>query len=347
MGQLVATGEVAKSRGGAAYLRRASGIQPSKKPMHLRPTPGRRVRDVRETVGPLRQLPSRHTSQVSLAGAGLASAGAAGSQADRYERGRSSSQRHRADLATGAVLGGSAGHAAFLGGAFNLRRLGHKYERERPEGMSRAQHTKVMRAHNKAYEVPSGTKPSKAVQAQYFRNYPEGLPATKYKRALGNLAGRRGLAIRAGVIGSTGMTGMAIAHGRREPVRKALYQREERTSPTRALGFLAGGTLAAYGFGHSKMVGSAIARGVKMAQRGEYDGVAEAMQRANAARGSLRAGMAPGEAAIRRVKALNDAIERVPRAVRPEVALVAGTMLAGHATPVRRTHYRPVSTPVY
>lgn len=245
-----------------------------------------------------------------------------------------------------AVVGGAAGAGLYQGAGYALKPLDRRAERkiaEDPKLSARA------RAHRRKMGVPSNPPAGHPSWRPYFRAYPKDLPGGRLKRTLAlTHTGRSGVAATAAMGGlGAAMAGTASARGRKEPVHKALYRREEKLSPSRALGALAGGALAMYGLGHSKMVGRAIARGVKMAQGGQYNAVADALRRADAARGSIRAGMAPGEAAIRRVQALNTAIERVPRSVRPEVALVAGTMLVNNSTPVRRTSYRPVSYPVY
>src|SRR5690606_11414999 len=135
--------------------------------------------------------------------------------------------------------------------------------------------------------------------------FPTEIPGGRHHRINAQLTtGRRGVAVGTGVtLGGALLAGMG-GRGKKDPVHKALYRREEQLSPSRALGALAGGALAMYGLGHSRMVGRAIARGVKMAQNGQYNAVADALRRADAARGSIRAGMAPGEAAIRRVQAM-------------------------------------------
>lgn len=94
------------------------------------------------------------------------------------------------------------------------------------------------------------------------------------------------------------------------------------------------------------MLGAALGRGVKMATARGNNQALQALRMAQATQGILRRGTAPGERAVRQVRALNQAIERVPRAIRPEVASAAGILLVANAHPVNRTSYRPVSTNV-
>lgn len=122
-------------------------------------------------------------------------------------------------------------------------------------------------------------------------------------------------------------------------VGKSLYYRDERVSPLHAAGTAAAGVLALYGLGHSKLVGRQIVRGIKIAEHDGNQRAAEALRRAQAARGSIRAGMAPGEAALRRIRAVNEAIEAVPKPIRGDVALAAGVLLGSRSQPVRHRSY--------
>jgi hypothetical protein len=49
---------------------------------------------------------------------------------------------------------------------------------------------------------------------------------------------------------------------------------------------------------------------------------------------------------VRRIRALNTAINAVPNSIRPEVATAAGLLLTSHSRPVNRTSYRPIGTNV-
>ena len=157
--------------------------------------------------------------------------------------------------------------------------------------------------------------------------------------------------MRAAVLGGVGGGAMggaagAAVIGHRQKVEKGLYSRESRPSVLRATEFGVGAGIAAWGLGRSPMLGAALGRGVKMATARGNNQALQALRMAQATQGILRRGTAPGERAVRQVRALNQAIERVPRAIRPEVASAAGILLVANAHPVNRTSYRPVSTNV-
>lgn len=321
---------VAKSNGGAAYLR------------NLRAQAGPHFGSPKKAAATLRRNPQL----LAFGGVGAA-AGATGP----VTRERSQRTRERRDAAARTAYGAIAGQAAYQGATYgsharaNAKHNAIYLDPVKRRGYHDVKDKKVMESHKAKYGLNNPKVPSDF--KGFHRNFPTSVPGGRHIRLNAHLTtGRRGFAV-----GTAATVGGALlargGHGRKESVGKALYQREETLSPSRALGLGVGSVLAAYGIGHSKMVGRGIARGVKMAQRGEYHGVADALQRAQAARGSIRVGMAPGEAAVRRIHALNEAIELVPRAIRPEVALVAGTMLAARSMPVHRTNYRPVSHPAY
>jgi hypothetical protein len=129
-------------------------------------------------------------------------------------------------------------------------------------------------------------------------------------------------------------------------VSKTLYAREQRLSPLRVLELGAGAGLAAWGLGRSPVVGHALARGLRLAAGKNNQDAMTALRYAMAAQGALRRGTAPAERSLRQVRRINEAINKVPSAVRPELAATAGLLLAGHAGPVNTTSYRPVSMPV-
>ena len=152
------------------------------------------------------------------------------------------------------------------------------------------------------------------------------LPATKYKHRLGHMSGARGLATAAGRCRRPQRcTGPGRPTAQPDSrCCKALYQREERISPLRATGVRRRPARLAVRAGHSKLVGASSTRGIKLATVDGNQRAVDALMRAQAARGSIRAGMAPGEAALRRYKAVNDAIDAVPKSIRGEVAIAAG-----------------------
>ena len=130
-----------------------------------------------------------------------------------------------------------------------------------------------------------------------------------------------------------------MQHAQGNAVGKSFYQREERISPIGAATTAAAGVLGLYGLGHSKYVGRQIARWIKVARHDGNQRAVEALMRAQAARGSIRAGMAPGEAALRRIRAVDNAISLVPKPVRGEVALASGILMGYQSPSVSRSHY--------
>jgi hypothetical protein len=280
--------------------------------------------------------------EAGIAAGGLAAGGAAAG-ADRRHRTRTG-----VATAAGAAAGQGAYYTAGFGALARAEKLKRKGQKEGYNGLSRSAQEAIWRKHRKSYGHSQGQPMSVKTQREVFTNYPDKLPGWKHQRFAAHLQrGRYGKLINAGVTagGAAALGGGSAIASHRE-IRKALYQREDRVSPIRALELATGGTLATYGFAHSGMVGAGLGRGIKFAERNGNETVAEAIRRAEAARGSIRQGMAPGEAAIRRIKAVDSAIRKVPRPIRAEVALAAGVLLGSRAIPVRRTHYTPVSAPV-
>lgn len=130
---------------------------------------------------------------------------------------------------------------------------------------------------------------------------------------------------------------------RNQPFSKSLYARDRHTSPVRGAETLAGGALAAWGLGRSRMIGTALARGVKQARSTQNPYALEALQRAQAAQGVLARLTAPGERRLRQIQQVDQAVQRVPSSIRPEVAAAAGMLLVSHGHPVRRDSYTPVN----
>lgn len=276
--------------------------------------------------------------------AGGAAAVAGGAQARPLERRRNERQRDRADIASAGIAGGVGGQAAFRGAGYTVRAVGHRKERERPEGMSRSQHQKIMSNHYKSLGLRQNEK---TADPKFYRTYPKGLPATPYKRVLGQTSGKRGAAMLAATTAAGALAAGGSVRGRKKNIAKALYQRDERLSLTRTAQLGAGLGLLAWGTGRSRMVGTALARGIKAAQGKDNAQVINALQLAQAAQGALARGTRPAERSLRQIQRVDAAVRAVPGAIRPEVAVAAGALLAGHSMPVRRTTYRPVSSPVH
>lgn len=128
--------------------------------------------------------------------------------------------------------------------------------------------------------------------------------------------------------------------GRKESIRKALYERQRRTNLAHATEAAAGSALLAWGA--PRVMSRTLARGVKDAARatGSKETL-EAIQRSQAMAGVLNS---TGQAAARArsIKAVSDAVDLVPQSIRPQVATTAGALLLYQAHPVRTTRYKPV-----
>lgn len=120
-----------------------------------------------------------------------------------------------------------------------------------------------------------------------------------------------------------------------------LYQRQSRVRPVRAAEYVAGAGALAWGGSRLGMPGRALARGARFATEHRFDRSADVLTRAVALRGAAQRGTRAPAQNLRRVQALNAAIERVPAKQRPMVATAAGALLMSNATPVRRPGYKP------
>ena len=127
------------------------------------------------------------------------------------------------------------------------------------------------------------------------------------------------------------------------PIRKSLYVRDRSSSKVRILESGVGLGLLGFGVGRSPMLGKALGIGLRQAKGADSRAATEALQLAQSAHGVLARGSARGERAVRQVKAVNQAIERVPTRLRPAVATTAGLLLIGNAHPIRRESYHPVN----
>jgi len=295
----------------------------------------------RNAVKPVRRFNSDTTPRYLAAGL---TGGAVVGNRPGVRHQRTSDERQRARTTTGAVLGGALGEGAWNAAGFGVRGRGHQLERERPETMSRSQHQKLMARHHHMHQVPQNTKPPREKQQAFFREYPRGLPASKYKRTLGHMSGRKGKLLEAATVTAGAMLGASSTRGQRVTTSKALYQRESRVSLARGAEFAAGAALLASGAGRSRMIGQALGRGVKLASERDNGLAVDALQRAMAARGTMRRGIAPTERQLRQIQAVDRAVRAVPSPMRPGVAMSAGALLMGNATPVRTTTYRPVAS---
>lgn len=257
----------------------------------------------------------------AVAGTGATAAGGA---ADR-RRGRGSGRG-----TAGAITGGAAGEAAWRATGLSLRNRGHKLERTLPEGMSRSRRTKLTDEHRKKFGIGHGDKQGVARNPEYARTYPKELPGWRYKRAVGQMSGRRGMAAEAGVVGLAALAGRKVSRrdGQTKVGKKLVYERD-RTSPLRAAELAAGIGLAS--LGGPRMLGNGLVRGAKAAKIIGGQGIApKALVEAEAVRRQWLTGT-------------ESVYRKLPRTLQhPAVATAAGVGLAGHAVPVKRKSYTPV-----
>jgi hypothetical protein len=134
---------------------------------------------------------------------------AGGATAVALNAGRPKPKRH-----TGAtVAGGAVAEGAWRGGGFAVQARGKAQERPH-EGQSRSNYQKLVKDHKHAHGAGGlqGPELRTALQSkpEYFRKYPKELGGWRAKRVLGQMSGKRGLAIEAGVVAA----GAAAAHKR-------------------------------------------------------------------------------------------------------------------------------------
>lgn len=299
---------------------------------------------------------------VAFGGAGGAAALSGGATRDQ-----SDNVRRKRDAVASTVYGGVGGQAAYQGAIF-----GSKLAEEKKTGTmfndpktrrdyKDPKHKEILEGnrkgggHKRAYGLKNPNVPSDF--KGYNRNYPLELPGARHVRTNAHLTtGKTGFAVGTAAtvtgaalglaahrkIAEREMAGKATARGKKEKVHKALYVRERKPSLLRAAETGVGLGLAAWGLGRSGMVGRALARGVRFSQNRNDVSAVYALQLAQAAQGILRSGTAPAERNVRRIRAINQAINAVPRPIRPEVATAAGALLASHGHPIRRDSYRQV-----
>ena len=198
------------------------------------------------------------------------------------------------------------------------------------------------RMNTRRKHIASHTTGGKTNWPKAYRSWPKEMPYARGSRTIGHThTGRRGMVVGAGAT-ALGALGGARAARRREVGKALLYERDKNTSLLRAAGTTAGLGLAAWGLPRHKFLGPALARGVKAATKHESAAALEALQLAERAAGTLRGVTGQAERRLRTIAHVDAAINRVPRAIRPEVATAAGLILVGHSHPVRRERYTPV-----
>jgi len=249
-----------------------------------------------------------------------------------------------------ATIGGWAGQGAYQGAMYGTK---HTALRSTKRATDIANPERKMSRNHLEHKI---LKPHKAEHGMgttdYYRHYPSAAPAWRRNRVTGYLGrGKLGTAVGAtataagSAAGAKVVSGRGSGHGKKEHVEK-LYVRDQQTSMTHLLGAAAGLGLGAWGFGRSRMVGAALGRGIKVAQGHQNPYAIQALQAAQSLQGVLARGTAPGERALRQIRAVDQAVSRVPSALRPEIALAAGTLLVGHSRPIRRESYHPVNVRV-
>lgn len=263
-------------------------------------------------------------------GAGLTAGSVGGGTAVRVK----TKSRERAER---AVEGGLAGQAAYQAAGYGAKH--HALRRLEPK-TTRSQRDKALKPVKREHG---------AFTPKMERNYPSHLPEAKVHRTLGwTHRGKTGVAAGTALTltGAGVATGAMHRHdrGRKVTAAKAMYGvQEAKTEPSRVLEAGVGGGLALYGLSRMKMVGSLARYGARIAERnGASPKQVDRVLSAAAAVGrGTKATTGAGEKQLRRVKALNNAIEQVPLALRPAVATTAGIMLVQHARPVRQEHFTP------
>jgi hypothetical protein len=306
----------------------------------------------------LKELWRLHPTEIKRATAAGVAGGAAigGAELSRHKK------DPRGPVASSTIAGAATGQIGYHAAGFAAMRRGRKQQeagRKNFNGLDRGRQKQVWDDHLKANGVNSGKKleslPFKQ-RERIFQNYPKKLPGAGMKRLAANIgvSHTRGLALNAAMTGAGAYIGGEAAHYstnhkiveksdmRNRVFSKGLFRRSQTTSGTKVLEAGAGLGLVGYGVGRSPMIGRALASGIKDAQGKESQAAVEALQVAQSAYGVLGRGAIRGERAARQVKVVNQAIDRVPTAIRPAVAITAGMLLLGHAHPIRRTSYDPV-----
>ena len=187
----------------------------------------------------------------------------------------------------------------------------------------------ILSGKSKAQAHAAGRLRGSAAQARYFAGTYGGVAHVARK-------------VRNPALALAGAGGGGLLMSRRKVNKALLYERDKHTSLLHAAGATAGLGLAAWGVPRHKFLGPALAHGVKQATKHESQAALEALRLAETAANSLRDVTGRGERRLRTIQHLDQAINRVPRAIRPEVATAAGVLLVGHSRPVRRERYTPV-----
>jgi hypothetical protein len=307
---------------------------------------GRGAGKIKPEVDIIRHLKiGRRASGVALLGGAAATTyGVHQARSQKLRKAEESIQRYN-----GALAGAGGGAAALsIGGEKILRRQGRKWSAR--EADSRRQAAKIIPNlknvdDNEARKNPRILAGKSKVQAEAAGGHRGAAAQEKYFSHVYNVSARYARKIRnpALATAAVGGGGLLLARPHRQTKSAALYERDKQTSPIRLTGTLAGLGLAGWGAPRLRMLGPALARGVKAAEAHDSAAAAEALRRAEQAAGALRAGTGHAEARMRQLSYVDAAVNKVPRSIRPEVATAAGVILIAQSHPVRRTSYRPVT----
>ena len=142
------------------------------------------------------------------------------------------------------------------------------------------------------------------------------------------------------------INGDGNGRGERQEVSKAFgfqdryaqpqYQRPG-VSPARQAQFGAGAGIGLWGASRSLMIGDTLMHGLKQAETRGATRAAQAYKMALVSGGLLQRGTKPIGPALRRINRINAAVEAIPRAMRPGVAMLVGGALMRNA---RDNRYR-------
>lgn len=255
--------------------------------------------------------------------------------------------------AVGAAGGAGVAYGGYLGAGNAIARANDRRSRPRYQVNRKANDKQVKRTKH-VLGIPAG-KPVSEYSTQeknaFFANYPSTVPGGKVKRVqarvwgaqkYGRLRPAAAVAGAGAALGAAGMVHHQNGRGHKQQVAK-LYVRDRQTSPVHVLETGAGLAVGAWGLGRSRMLGAALARGVKAARAKDSQYAVEALQRAQAMQGVLARTTAPGERHLRSIQAVDNAVRRVPASLRPEVAAAAGMLLVAQGHPMRRDTFHPVN----
>lgn len=171
-------------------------------------------------------LARRNARDAVLPGAVLGSAAVGSAVRDKDKR-----------QTLGTVAAGGAGLGAWHAGGQAIRRAGNKRVGKPVEGISRSQldtaESKWRRKHSVAGDNPAQARERLSTNYQAMRDYPTQSQASRYKRVLGHMSGKRGALMQAGAIGVPAL----VANRALEPVRKDLKDPQAAYAAAKAKGF--------------------------------------------------------------------------------------------------------------